>query len=182
MRSLLSLAATALAFYAPAATAADWTVDRAHSRLDYVLDIGGEQANGGFADWTAEVAFDPAAPERGRVRITVAVASATIDAPAAQGGITQVDWLAAEAFPEAVFTGEGFTLSEDGRYSLPGTLTLKGVSRPLVLSGTLSVEGRRAFATVEAVVERGAHDIGPPDPAVSPKVAIRAEIIARIAE
>jgi len=92
------------------------------------------------------------------------------------------DWLAAAAFPAATFEGSGFSVGEDGSFILPGTLTLKGVARRMPLTGTLSIEGGVATATVRGVIARADHAVGPPDPAVSAEVEITARILAHLTE
>lgn len=159
-----------------------WRVDPAASDLGFTLAIGGSQATGGFETWAAEIAYDPAAPERGRVAVTVDISSVVIDTAPARQPMVGPDWLAVAEFPAATFEGSGFSVGEDGSFALPGTLTLKGVARPMMLTGTLSVEGPLATATVSGVIARADHRVGPPDPAVSAEVEITARILAHLTE
>lgn len=176
----MSLLAALCAFGAPQRALAEpmWRVDPDASDLGFTLTIGGSQATGGFETWSAEIAYDPAAPERGRVAVTVDIASVAIDTASARQPMVGPDWLAAADFPTATFEGSGFSVGEDSSFALPGALTLKGVVRPMMLTGTLSVEGPRATATVSGVIARADHGVGPPDPAVSMDVEITAHIVA----
>ena len=178
------LLAALCAFAVPPGAVAEpaWKVDPSASDLGFTLTIGGSQATGGFAIWSAKIAYDPATPERGRVAVTVDIASVTIDVMPARAPMVGSDWLAAMAFPAATFEGSGFSLGEDGSFSVPGTLTLKGVMRPMMLTGTLSVDGPVATATVRGVIVRADHGVGTHDPAVSAEVESTARILAHLAE
>lgn len=185
----MKIAATSIltalwAFGAPMSASAEpmWRVDPAASDLGFALTIGGSQATGGFESWSAQIAYDPAAPERGRVVVTVDMSSVAIDVASAQRPMVGPDWLAATAFPEAIFEGSGFSVGADGSFTMPGTLTLKGVVRPLMLTGTLSIDGPVAAATVRGVIARADHGVGPPNPAVSAEVEITARILAHLTE
>ena len=52
----------------------------------------------------------------------------------------------------------------DGRYRMHGELTLKGRSHPLPLDFRLAVEGNRASAIADLVIDRLAFDVGPSGP------------------
>lgn len=157
----------------PAPAQSAWSVNGADSALGFTLQIGGTEARGAFEIWSAEVDFDPAAPQAGSVTVRV-----DIDAPQARGTIANADWLDVAGHPNAIFVGTGFDWTEDGNFSLPGTLTLRGVSRPLTLTGTLVIDGDTAQATLSAPILRLDHGVGTPDPSVSPEVTVIATLIA----
>ena len=180
----MSLLAALCAFGAPQRAVAEpaWQVDPSASDLGFTLTIGGSKATGEFERWSVEIAYDPAAPERGRVSVTVDISSVAIDVAPARQPMVGPNWLAAAAFPAATFEGSGFSVGEGGSFALTGTLTLKGVTRPMMLTGTLSIEGPLATATVRGVIARADHGVGPPDPAVSAEVEITASILAHLTE
>jgi polyisoprenoid-binding protein YceI len=176
----MSLLAAVYTFGDPQRALAEpmWRVDPAVSDLGFTLTIGGSQATGGFETWAAEIAYDPAKPERGRVAVTVDLSSVAIDSVPARQPMVGPDWLAVAEFPAATFEGSGFSIAADGGFALPGTLTLKGVARPMMLTGRLSIEGPVGTATMSGVIARADHGVGPPDPAVSMDVEITAHIVA----
>ena len=59
-----------------AASASDWKVVAAKSWLGFAGDTGGTKFEGRFSRWDAQISFDPAHAEQGRVVVTVDMASA----------------------------------------------------------------------------------------------------------
>lgn len=155
-----------------------WIVDHEQSDLAFTVSIGGALANGAFEDWDAEIIFDPDNPEQGSVEIVVAMASVDIDAAQAQSAIGNADWLAISDHPVATFTGQGFDIEPDGTFTLPGQLTLKALTMPLVLTGDLVIDGDRATAEIEGTIQRLDHAVGSDDPAVSARIQVIATVIA----
>lgn len=162
----------------PAPAQLAWSVTSDESSLSFTVQVGGAEARGNFGRWTAEIEFDPAAPEDGAVTVRVDIASVFIDTAQARTAIAGADWLDAERFPQADFFGAGFVLREDGDFALPGTLTLRGTSRPLTLEGNLDIDGDTATATLSATLLRLDFGVGTPDPSVSPQVRIDATLVA----
>lgn len=176
------IAATAIAsgfLLAPVAHAQDrWHTQPGASELTFALSIGGVPAAGRFGTWAAEITFDPAAPETGQVTVRIDIASAWIDSAQAQSGLLSAAWLDPAGHPEAVFKGEGFTIDDDGAFTLPGSLTLKGVEAPLTLAGHIQIDGNTAWARIETRIARETFGVGPPDPAISPQITVSAQLRA----
>ncbi|WP_170431518.1 YceI family protein [Ruegeria arenilitoris] len=154
-----------------------WTVDPTQGTLTFTVDIGGAVAQGEFGEWTAEIIFFPKSPSDGAVTVTVDVASVTIDDARAQA-IAEEGWLGVGAYPIAIFTSESFDPSNEAQLTVPGTLTLKDISAPMELFGTLVVDNCMAEATATGPLDRTQHDIGAGQSAVEPIVNITATLIA----
>lgn len=163
---------------ASAATA--WTVDHDQSDLSFAVQIGGTETVGAFAVWDADIRFDPAAPDRSTVAVTIDTESVGIDDDRAQA-IAAPAWLAAAGHPTAQFVSTAFNMTQEGTLTVPGTLTLKGMERPLTLTGTLLVEGCTAQANLNSVIDRASHGIGVGQKAVAPDVTISATLLAHCA-
>ena len=147
-RLFLALCALALVLTAqPAAAAGPTTRDPARLPAgDYVLDrshasLVARVSHMGFSRYTlrftkldAGFTYDPAAPEK--TRITVSVDPTSLDtgsssfSKALANGAT---WLNAGAFPKITFTSTAVTPGIDGVGQVTGDLTFLGVTRPLVL-------------------------------------------------
>ncbi|MDX8350657.1 YceI family protein [Cognatiyoonia sp. IB215446] len=157
-----------------------WVVDHSQSTLAFTVSIGGADANGRFEDWTAAISYDPTSPADGAVAVMIDIASVVIDDPRAQA-IADAAWLGAEAYPQAFFASDSFALSNATQLSVPGSLTLKGISLPLTLSGSLTVEDCNATAQIRGVLDRTQYGIGVGQAAVAPKVTVSASLIAQCA-
>ena len=141
----LPLAAAPLLAAAPA-TAADWAVDTAKSRLGFSGVQTGAPFQGGFGKWSAEIAFDPVHPEAGHAQVTIDLASARTGDPQRDGALPQTDWFNVKQFPEARFEATGFVAKGGNAYEAPGKLTIRGIAKDVVLPFTLEITGDKAEA------------------------------------
>lgn len=147
------------------AVAADWTIDKAASRLSFVATQNGAPVAGAFSDWSATISLDPADLANARIEARVQTGSASTGQAQIDGTLPSDAWFNSAAMPEAVFTSSKITAKNDGTYEAAGELTIKGISQPLVLPFTLSIEGDRAHATAEVPVARLAYGVGTGIPA-----------------
>ncbi len=154
MRTLLLL------ILALPAAAQDWTIDPGRSSLGFEVAVNGQPLTGTFETWDGEIRYDPAAPQDGTVVIVIDMGSVTTSMAQAEQTLPAADWFDVGGFPEARFEGAGFVPGEGDRFVLPGTLTLKGVSVPLELTGTVTVDGDTATAELTAPLDRQAHGVG----------------------
>ena len=127
------LVAIALAGWSGGAEAASWTVDAAKSRLGFAGTAAGAGFEGAFERWRAEIAFDPADPGAGRVAVSIETASAKTGDLQKDGALPQPEWFDAAGHPEARFEAAGFRATGDHGYQAAGTLTLRGVTKPVTL-------------------------------------------------
>lgn len=155
-----------------------WIMERDESALEFVIDLGGSEIVGAFADWTAEIDFDPAIPGNASLRVEINMQSVSVDDPRAQA-LGDTTWLSVEDHPTAVFEAAGFDWSPDtGALDVNGTLTLRDIAAPLVLSGTLNVADGRGEADITGVILRLTHDVGIGQDAVGAEVLLRARVVA----
>ena len=140
-------------------TNSEWQVTE--GRLGITVTQMGSPVTGNFAEWTAEIAYDPQAPAdgpMGEVAVTVAIPSLSL------GSVTKQamgkDFLDGETYPTARFEGEIHTAGDAGAHEVRGAFTLKGTSQPLTLPFTLQVEGDTAQAHGRATVDRRDFGIG----------------------
>lgn len=145
---------------ATAARAAGWAMDPAKSRLGFTGQQTGAPFTGRFKTWSASIDFDPAKPETAHVAATVDVASATADDPQKDEAMPSADWFDAGDFAKAIFKANGFTPKGGDAYETRGTLTLRGVTKPVTLAFTLTVSGDQAHAVGKAKLMRTDFGVG----------------------
>ena len=140
------------------AVASEWQVTEGEIAFS-VLQFG-SAVEGRFADWTAEISFDPDAPAGdapvGSVTTTMSVASVTVGSVTSQA--LGADYFAADAHPAAVYTGDIFR-GEDG-YRADGILTLKGREQPVSFPFELTVDGNTAQLIATLSLQRTDFGIG----------------------
>ena len=126
----------------PLAQAAEYTVDSAHSFVEWrIQHLGYSWLYGRFNKLSGEFSHDPDKPEASR--ITVQVDTASVDSNHAERDkhLRNDDFLAVDKHPTATFRSTGYSGSaEEGTMS--GELTLMGVTRPVSIEVKKLGEGK----------------------------------------
>jgi polyisoprenoid-binding protein YceI len=110
-----------------------WHVDPAHSAIEFrVRHMVIETVKGRFRDFDGTVMAGAAPTVRGSIR------AASLDTLHEERDehLRSADFFDVERYPEITFEANTFCFNGDnGRFALPGELTIKGVTRPLTLDG-----------------------------------------------
>ncbi len=145
---------------APYAAAADWKIDPAQSTLGFSGVQTGARFVGKFKRYNAVIAFDAAHPETSHLTVTVDLASAATGDAQRDTALPGKDWFDAAQFPQAKFTSTGIRRTGPRSFEAAGTLTLRGVSRPVTLPFTLDINGSVAHAKGHLDLVRTAFGVG----------------------
>lgn len=121
--------------------AKDWVIDYSHSSLGFIGNQSGAAFTGGFKRFQTIVDLDPAKPEAGKISATIDVTSITANDSERDSYLPQADWFSFSTFPQAQFISSGIRKTGDQSYVADGTLTIKGIAKPLSLPFTLKPEG-----------------------------------------
>jgi polyisoprenoid-binding protein YceI len=157
MRRLVS--AIGLCLFAFPTLAADWRMDPAGSKLEFIATFEKAPAPGVFKEFDARLRFDPDKPAGGRLDVTIVVASADMNMPDVNKEIRGKDWFDYDGFPRSEF--HSTDLRRDGkRYAAHGTLTLKGVKRQVKVPFTWAASGDGATMEGEFTLKRGDFGVG----------------------
>ena len=157
MAAVVAVLAASPAF---AAAPAAWVVDHAASSVRFSSTYSGEAFTGTFGRWDADIRFDPANPAAASVTASIDVASAHTGDADRDTSLPQPTFFSAAKFPRATFVAHGFKALGGGRYVTAGTLTLRGVSKPLTLPFTLAIAGADARMATQISLNRLAFGIG----------------------
>ena len=152
----LTAMAPALALAAPSA----WTVDKPASKLTFSSSVSGAPFTGSFRSWDAVIHFDPKDLAHSDVTATIDIGSAATGDKDRDAELPDQDFFWTSHFPKATFVARGFQQLPGGRYAAPGTLTIRGVSRPLTLPFTLAITGASAKMNAEVALDRLAFGVG----------------------
>jgi polyisoprenoid-binding protein YceI len=137
-----------------------WVVDKGASSLRFTSSMAGEGFTGAFKRWDADIRFDPANLTASSVTATVDVASAATGNADRDQALPTDTFLDAPHFPRATFVARHFTALGGGRYQADGLLTLRGVSKPLSLPFTLTIQGAQAKMAGAVGINRLAFGVG----------------------
>src|SRR2546430_17433160 len=112
--------------------AGTWVADPAHSPVAFeVVHSGISSFRGGFADYDATLVGGEEPALSGSAR----VASVTVSDENLTGHLQSPDFFDAQRFPEIVFEADELTRGENGEVEAPGSITIKGVTQPVELTG-----------------------------------------------
>lgn len=132
--------------------AADWTM-QAGSRLGFVASYQGESFEGRFGKFTSQIRFDPARLAESRFDVRIALASASTSNEERDELLQGGDFFDTGKWAEARFVASKFRALGANRYAADGTLSLRGVSKPVVLTFTWT-PGAKPVLAGEATLKR----------------------------
>lgn len=127
---------TAASIAAPATTA-PWQIDTAHTEVEFsARHLMISNVKGRFSNPAGSVTVDPKRPSVLDLEVTIPVA--TIDTRNEQRDthLRSADFFDAENFPTITFKGKRVDGDLKGEFKLSGDLTIRGVTRQIVLDVT----------------------------------------------
>ena len=124
---------------APAGT---WSLDPVHSSVGFEVSYLAGTFKGEFRDIAAELAVDG---ERAALAGSATVASVDVKDENLSAHLQSPDFFDAERHPQLRFAAEDLRLDGDGRIAAEGELTIKGVTRPVIVSGTVTAPMADAY-------------------------------------
>ena len=112
-----------------------WSVDPAHSIVEFrVSHMMIQTVRGRFRDFEGSIS----AGDDPWVAGSIKVASLDTLNDERDAHLRSPDFFDVEEFPEIAFKGVGMHFDRDGRhFALPGELTMRGFTRPILLNGEL---------------------------------------------
>jgi polyisoprenoid-binding protein YceI len=117
------------------APAGSWNLDPVHSRVDFEVSYLAGTFKGEFHEIGAELSVEA---ERASLAGRAQVASVDVRDENLSAHLQAPDFFDAERHPELRFAAREIRLDGEGKLSLEGELTIKGISKPVVVSGTVS--------------------------------------------
>jgi polyisoprenoid-binding protein YceI len=126
---------------APAGT---WNLDSVHSRVDFEVSYLAGTFKGHFNEIAAKLTVDD---ERATLEGTTNVASIDVNEENLSAHLQSPDFFDAEQYPELRFTAKDIRLDGDGKVSVVGELTIKGVTQPVTVTGTVTAPMADPYGT-----------------------------------
>jgi polyisoprenoid-binding protein YceI len=148
-----SLALTGAAF-------AQAKVVPAQSQITFAIKEMGVPVEGRFSKWTADIAFDPKKPETGKVAFTIATSSAAFGVPETDAEVPKAEWFNVAKFPSATFASTAIKATGGGKFDVAGKLTVKGITRDVVVPIALAQAGPTTTATGAFTIRRNDFHVG----------------------
>jgi polyisoprenoid-binding protein YceI len=136
------------------ASAADtWTIDKAHSEVNFKIKHLMSKVSGRFADFDATITTD--FNNLGASGVTFTIQAASIDTANADRDkhLRSPDFFDVEKFPTITFTSSKITKTGDDSFDVTGILTMHGVSKEITLPVTFLGAGQDPWGNTKAGFE-----------------------------
>jgi polyisoprenoid-binding protein YceI len=179
-RAVLTLAAVIL--FIDYASAAEWRIEPANSRLSFAGTQGGRPFEGLFEKFTVNVRFDEADLPASKAVVVIDMASARTGNAQGDDAVKGQDWLAVATYPLGRFETKSFRHLGGDRYEADAALTIRDVQKPVVLPFILEKAGGGTRARGELTIDRTDFGVGQGQWAspqlVAHEVTIRFDLLA----
>ena len=136
----------------------------AQSEIAFTSRQMGVPVDGRFRKFDAEIAFDPLRPQAARIALRIDLASVALASADAEAELAKPGWFDSRRRPVAEFTSSAVRPAGANRFDVAGRLTIKGVTREIVVPVTLAAAGASAaVASGGFTLQRLAFGIGDGD-------------------
>jgi polyisoprenoid-binding protein YceI len=139
----------------------NWTLDDAHSSVTFsVRHMMVTTVRGDMKIRDLELTFDPDQPERSHVRVILDAASIDTGNAGRDQHLRSDDFLQVASHPTIDFVSTRIDIRGDRRGAIHGDLTIRGVTRPVVLDTSFAGRvpdmqgGERAAFSATATIDR----------------------------
>jgi polyisoprenoid-binding protein YceI len=147
-----AVAALLLMSFATSASAAaeTYALDPSHTVVGFSVRHFFSQVPGSFKEFSGTVKLDPSNWDASSVDATIQTASIFTNNDRRDNHLRSADFFEVDKYPTITFKSTKVTKSGDNKLQVAGDLTMKGVTKPVVLdveflgAGSVTVEGRAA--------------------------------------
>ena len=129
-----ALLAVSPAFALPAAAADTYSIDKSHSEVQFSVKHLVSKVNGRFQDFDGKIVVDRAKPEASSAEFTVKTTSVNTNEAKRDDHLRTPDFFDVAKFPEITFKSTKVTSKAKDTYDVAGDLTIRGISKPVVLA------------------------------------------------
>ena len=142
-----------------------FNIDAAHSQMQFkVRHLGISTVIGRFGTFAGTFQLDPATGTAGAANLSIDVASVSTNNERRDSHLKSPDFFAADSFPKITFVSTGIQKVAANKYKMSGNLTMRGVTKPVVLDAELAgarqtAEGWLAAVNLTGTVKRKDYDL-----------------------
>ncbi len=160
-----------------------YVFDKNHTEIRFTWShFGISRTAASFRDYDGRLNFDAAAPEKSALTVKINAKSVQAMSSDAVTFLQAPEWFATEKHPEISFKTTKIVKTGDKTGNIFGDLTLKGVTKPVVLAATLNFKGPHPLSkkptigvTAKTMVKRSEFGMAGWIPMVSDEVEIQIE-------
>ena len=163
----LAAAALALLLLLPSLAAAEartYALDRAHSKVSFTIRHLMSEVDGRFRDFDGSITYDPQAPERSSVEVTIQATSIDTNNDRRDDHLRSADFFDVEKHPTLSFKSTSVQRESAEALRVTGDLSIRGVTKqvtiPVRITGQMPYRGgeKVGFAS-DFTVDRKEYDV-----------------------
>jgi polyisoprenoid-binding protein YceI len=113
-----------------------YAIDKSHSEVTFQVRHLITKVRGRFSDFSGTIEFDAANPVKSTVNFAIQTASIDTNEPNRDAHLRGDDFFAADRFPTLTFASVAITGKSGDDYNVEGDLTIRDVTRRIVLPVT----------------------------------------------
>ena len=172
--------AVAVASTLTLAAPVDYKIDPTHTATVFSWNhFGFSTPSANFSDIQGVIKVDNAKPANSSVEVTIPVSSVNTNVTALDKEFQEEGWFNAAKYPNITFKSTKVETKDKKHFKITGNLTVKGITKPVVLDAVLNKQGEHPMAKVPAIgfnattsFDRSAFGIGNYVPNVGDKITV----------
>lgn len=118
----------------PAKAASVWNIDKGHSSVNFQIRHFVSKVRGSFADFKGTITADPESWESAQIDVVINTPSITTSNERRDADLRSANFFSVDTFPTMTFKSTKIERKGDDA-KIYGTLTMRGVSKDVVLEG-----------------------------------------------
>ncbi|CAM0700573.1 YceI family protein [Acinetobacter baumannii] len=144
--------AVALASTVTLAAPVDYKIDPTHTATVFSWNhFGFSTPSANFSDIQGVIKVDNAKPANSSVNVTIPLSSENTNVPALDKEFQEEAWFNAAKYPNITFKSTKVETKDKKHFKITGDLTVKGITKPVVLDAVLNKQGEHPMAKVPAI-------------------------------
>jgi polyisoprenoid-binding protein YceI len=147
---------------APATTAeaGNWKMIPELSRITFTGTQTGDMFMGEFKRFSTVIQLDPNDLTNAHIEATIDISSVDAHDEQRNQALPGNEWFGTSQFPTAVFRSDSVKKLDNGMYQATGKLTIRDITKDVVLPFTLDIDGDQARAFGEIDLTRTDYNVG----------------------
>lgn len=168
----------------------DYKIDPTHTATVFSWNhMGFSTPSANFTNIQGTIRVDLDHPEKSAVNVTIPVSSVNTNVALLDKEFQEKGWFDAATYPNITFKSTKVESADKKHFKITGDLTVKGVTKPVVLTGVLNKHGVHPMSKLDTVgfnattsFDRSAFGIGNYVPNVGDKITVNITTEASVAK
>jgi polyisoprenoid-binding protein YceI len=147
------------------AAAQEWAIDKSASKISFEGSAGGQTITGEIKQFRAEIHFDPDDLDSADISGAIDMNNMKTGQPQIDDALLAKEWFDTQTYPVAGFRARSVKAGRgDGDYVMTATVTIKDISKEVILPFKLAINDGEATIKGETAIRRSDFGIGPTGP------------------